>query len=125
MRNHPMRTHPEADACRIKVIRIRVGPHEGVPQYEGAASQSETGMRIREIERTSVGFFEMRTHSSVHATLDALSMKPMKAMVQFHRESKAMTSFHRTWRSLFMGGVQHCHCTVKNEVRGVAGNPDF
>ena len=53
MRNHPMRTHPEADACRIKVIRIRVGPHEGVPQYEGAASQSETGMRIREIERTS------------------------------------------------------------------------
>ena len=47
---HP---HPaEADACRIKVIRIRVGPHEGVPQYEGAASQSETGMRIREIERT-------------------------------------------------------------------------
>ena len=46
-----MRTHPEADACRIKVIRIRVGPHEGVPQYEGAASQSETGMRIREIER--------------------------------------------------------------------------
>ena len=32
---------------------------------------------------------------------------------------------HRQTVKVFVAGVQHCHCTVKNEVRSVAGNPDF